>query len=167
MAPSSSGPTITDLGEHPWVEVKAQIQNGRRVSVWEKFLEWTPERMVIFARYDPHMVIEAHGHRSDHYVFVIDGEVTIGDRICRAGTHITLPEGAVFGPLTAGPEGALLYEIMCGDPRAVPADPEGFTALCAERGIEILPNPEIPWPDWLAERTDGDPGRIHEGETPT
>ena len=30
--------------------------------------------------------------------------------------------------------------------------------LLAERGIEPLPNPPVPWPDWLAARTDGDPG---------
>lgn len=157
------GPTIVSRDDVPWVEVKAQSHRGRRVSVWEKFLEWTPDRLVIHARYDPGMVVEAHGHASDHYVYVIDGEVTIGDRICGPGTHVALPVGAVFGPLIAGPEGVTLYEIMCGDPRAIPADPEGFEALCAARGIEPLPNPPIPdsiWPAWLGRRSDGDPGSV-------
>lgn len=152
------GPTITTIAERPWMEVKAQSRNGRRVSVWEKFLDWTPERMAIYARYDPGVVVEAHSHASDHFVFVLSGEITIGDRVCPAGTHVSLPEGAVFGPLTAGPEGATMYEIMCGDPRASPADPDGFAALCAERGIEPLPNPPVTWPDWLEDRTDGNPG---------
>lgn len=152
------GPIISSIGEHPWVEVKAQLHDGVRRSVWEKFLEWSPERMVIYARYDPGVVLERHGHASDHFVFVVAGEVQIGDRSCPAGTHVTLEEGAVFGPLIAGPEGATLYEIMCGDPRAVPADHEGFERLLAERGIEALPNPPVPWPDWLDARTDGDPG---------
>ncbi len=148
------GPLISSIDEHPWHEVKAQSHDGRRVSVWEKFLEWSPDRLVIYARYDPGMVVERHGHASDHFVFVVGGEITVGDRICGAGTHITLELGAVFGPITAGPEGATLYEIMCGDPRARPADPEGFRALLAERGITPLPNPPVPWPDWLAARTD-------------
>lgn len=153
-----AGPAITTIAERPWVEVKAQSHDGRRVSVWEKFLEWTPERMAIYARYDAGIVVEAHSHASDHFVFVVAGEVTIGDRICPPGTHVALPQGAVFGPLTAGPEGATMYEIMCGDPRAFPADPEGFATLCTERGIEPLPNPPVPWPDWLDDRTDGNPG---------
>lgn len=154
--------TITHIGETPWHEVKAQLHHGRRVSVWEKFLEWTPDRMVVYARYDPGVVVERHGHLSDHYVFVVAGEVAVGDRPCPAGTHITLEHGAAFGPLVAGPEGATLYEVMSGDPRAVPADREGFARLLAERDITPLPNPPVPWPDWLAARTDGDPG----GEPP-
>ena len=154
----AAGPTIVSIDDVAWVEVKAQSHDGRRVSIWEKFLEWTPERMVIYARYDPGEVVEKHGHASVHYVFVLSGEVAIGDRICGPGTSITLPLGAVFGPLTAGPEGATMYEVMCGDPRAIPADRDGFVALCAERGIEPLPNPPVPWPTWLGARTDGNPG---------
>ena len=152
------GPFISSVDEHEWVEVKAQSHGGIRRSVWEKFLEWSPERMVIYARYDPNVVVERHGHASDHFVFVVAGEVTIGDRRCPAGTHVTLEQGAVFGPIVAGPDGAMLYEIMQGDPRAIPADHEGFARLLAEQGIEPLPNPPVPWPDWLAARTDGDPG---------
>jgi hypothetical protein len=150
---------ITAIGEVPWHEVKAQNHTGRgRVSVWEKFLEWSPQRMVIYARYDPGVVVERHGHMSDHFVFVVAGEVLVGDRPCPAGTHITLEQGAAFGPLVAGPEGATLYEIMTGDPRAVPADPAGFRRLLAEQGVEALPNPPVPWPDWLGPRTDDPAG---------
>ncbi len=158
MADQEPGPLIASIDEIPWVEVKAQSHGGRRVSVWEKFLEWSPERMVIFARYDPGMVVERHGHSSDHFVFVVSGEVTIGDRICGPGTHVTLEEGAVFGPIIAGPEGANLYEIMQGDPRARPTDHDGFARVLAEPGITPLPNPPVPWPAWLEARTDGDPG---------
>ncbi|WP_007509520.1 MULTISPECIES: hypothetical protein [Pseudofrankia] len=148
---------IVSVGDVPWNEVKAQTHaDGRRVSVWEKFLEWSGERMVIYARYDPGMIVERHGHLSDHFVFVVAGEVLIGDRPCPAGTHITLEHGAVFGPLVAGPEGATLYEIMTGDPRAVPADPTGFTELLTRQGVQPLPNPPVPWPDWLAPRTDSE-----------
>ena len=97
----AAGPTIVSIDDVAWVEVKAQSHDGRRVSIWEKFLEWTPERMVIYARYDPGVVVEKHGHASDHYVFVLSGEVAIGDRICGPGTSITLPLGAVFGVVYA------------------------------------------------------------------
>ena len=100
------------------------------------------------------MVIERHGHMSDHVVYVLEGEITIGDRRCTKGMHVTLEKGAVFGPIIGGPEGALLYEIMMGDPRAVPADKAAHEAFCKERGIELLPNPPLEFPDWVGDRMD-------------
>jgi hypothetical protein len=139
----------------PWQEVKAQRHGDRRVSVWEKYLEWTPERLALYARYDPGMVVERHGHLSDHLLFVLEGELTIGDRPCPAGTHVVLERGATFGPIVAGPSGALLYELMLGDPRAVPADKAEFARLCADRGIEPLPNPPVDVPEFHRARHRG------------
>jgi quercetin dioxygenase-like cupin family protein len=150
---------ITHIDDVPWQEVKAQQHGEQRVSIWEKYLEWTPGLMVLYARYDPGMLTERHGHRSDHIVYVLEGEITVGDVVCRPGTNIVLEEGAVFGPLEAGPQGALLLEIMMGDPRAVAADSGGFERLLAERGVRPLPNPPVEAPPWFGERTDSDPGR--------
>ena len=145
---------IAHIDEVAWQEVKAQQHRHGRVSVWEKYLEWTPDLMVLYARYDPGMLIERHGHMSDHIVYVLDGEITVGDLRCQPGTSIVLEKGAAFGPIEAGAAGALLLEIMMGDPRSVPADPEGFVALLTERGITPLPNPPLQTPAWFGERTD-------------
>ena len=59
----------------PWTEVIAQLHGERRVSVHEKFLEWNAKRMVVLGRYDPQVVIERHGHASDHLVYVLEGMV--------------------------------------------------------------------------------------------
>ena len=158
MTDTERGPLIASIDEHAWNEVKAQSHNGRRVSVWEKYLEWTPERMTLYGRYDPGMLLERHGHRSDHLVHVIEGSIDVGGERCEAGTTLILPLGAVMGPIEAGPEGAVLFEVMLGDPRAVPADSDGFAALLADRGVTPLPNPPIDAPPWFGERTDGDPG---------
>lgn len=149
---------IVRLGDVPWQEVKAQQHGDQRVSVWEKYLEWTPDRLTLYGRYDPGMLLERHGHRSDHLVHVIEGSITVGEEVCDAGTTLFLPVGASMGPIEAGPEGAVLFELMFGDPRAVPADPEGFAALLAGRGVVPLPNPPIDAPPWFGDRTDGDPG---------
>jgi hypothetical protein len=145
---------ITHIDDVEWQEVKAQQHGDVRVAIWEKYLEWTPELMVLYARYDPGMLTERHGHMSDHIVYVLEGQITVGDVVCRPGTNIVLEHGAAFGPIEAGPTGALLLEIMMGDPRAVPADPEGFAALLAGRGVTPLPNPPIQAPPWFGERTD-------------
>jgi quercetin dioxygenase-like cupin family protein len=147
---------IAHVDDLEWQEVKAQQHNGRRVSVWEKYLEWTPDLMILYARYDAGMLTERHGHMSDHIVYVLEGEITVGEVRCRPGTNIVLEKGAEFGPIEAGAEGALLLEIMMGDPRAVPSDPEGFASLLAQRGVTPLPNPPLETPAWFGVRTDSD-----------
>ena len=95
------------------------------------------------------MIVHAHGHRSDHVVFVVEGDMRCGEVHCPVGTHIALDQGDAFGPFIAGPDGVVLFEVMMGDPRSFPADPEGYEQLLAERGIEQLANPPISMPAWL------------------
>ena len=132
---------FVDSDRVPWTEVIAQLHGERRVSVHEKFLEWNAKRMVVLGRYDPHVVVERHGHASDHLVYVLEGELLVGDRRCGPGTLVVLEVGATFGPLLAGAEGALLFEVWMGDPRPVPDDKEAYYALLKAKGIVRLPNP--------------------------
>ena len=117
------------------IEVKAQMHGSRRAGVHLRFLEKTPSRMFIHCHYDPGMTIEAHGHASDHAIFVLGGSVPIGAVECRTGMLVVLEQGAIFGPLVAGPDGTDLLEFYAGDPTPVPADPPGFAAFLDERGI--------------------------------
>ena len=135
--------------QEKWQEVRALQIGDRRVSVFEKWLEFTPDCLCLYARWDPGMMIHKHGHNSDHVIFVIEGEMMCGDVKCTAGMHITLPQGAAFGPFVAGDSGVVLFEVMMGDPRSWPADPEGFETLLSQKGARKLPNPPIELPDWL------------------
>ena len=81
----------------------------------------------------------------------VDGQLRVGERDCPAGTHIELPQGAVFGPLVAGPDGAVLFEVMLGDPRSWGDRPERFDAALAAAGAEALPDPPLAFPDWLVD----------------
>jgi hypothetical protein len=135
--------------EEKWQEVRALEIDGRRAVVREKWLDFTPGFLSLYAKWDPGMMIHKHGHNSDHVVFVMEGEMTCGDVRCTQGMHITLEHGAAFGPFVAGPEGVTLFEVMMGDPRSWPADTEGFDALLAEKNAKRLPNPPIELPDWI------------------
>jgi hypothetical protein len=95
------------------------------------------------------MIVHKHGHNSDHIIFVLDGEMMCDDFKCTKGQHIFLEQGEGLGPYVAGPEGVKLFEVMIGDPRSWPADPEGFDALLVEKGARQLPNPPIDMPDWI------------------
>ncbi|MEE3329748.1 MAG: hypothetical protein VX246_02670 [Myxococcota bacterium] len=137
------------LDEEKWQEVRTQQQPDGRKSVWEKWLDFTPNFLTLYAQWDPGMMVHAHGHNSDHVLFVIEGEMQCGELRCTAGMHITLEVGASFGPFIAGPEGVKLFEVMMGDPRSWAADSEGFEKLLASKGATKLPNPAIELPDWL------------------
>ena len=76
-----------------------------------------PLSVPLYAKWDPGVIQRRHGHLSPHVLIVLEGEILCGDRPCPAGTHIELPLGAAFGPFVAGPEGAVLFEVMMGDPR--------------------------------------------------
>lgn len=138
-----------------FAEVKSQQHaDGRRVSVWLKLMELTQERAVYHTRYDPGLVLERHGHNSDHFIFIIDGEVTFDEEVCRAGTLIKLPHLATFGPIKVSDQGAEILEIYFGDSRPAPADKAEHAAILEERGITELPHPPLDLPDWFGPRTD-------------
>jgi len=135
-----------------WQQVKRlRRADGTEASVWEKWLAFSPDPqyLSLYARYDPGMIVRRHGHNSPHVVFVIEGGAWFGDRWCPAGTHIELPEGAAFGPVRAGDDGAVMFEVMLGDPRSWGDRPEEFTRVLAEQGAEPLPDVELDYPEWL------------------
>jgi hypothetical protein len=78
------GPTFRHLDDSdlPWQAIKAQRNADGSVShVWEKWLAFSPDPqyLTLYARYDPGMVVRRHGHFSPHVLFVLDGEVAIGE----------------------------------------------------------------------------------------
>lgn len=141
----------------PWQHVRTQQNSdGSTSSVYEKWFAFSPDPqyLSLYARYDPGMIVRRHGHYSPHIVFVIQGEVWCGDRLCTAGTHIELPFGAAFGPFRAGSQGCVLYEVMMGDPRSWGDNPKAYEDLLAEHGVTPLPDPPIDFPDWLKDLRD-------------
>ena len=135
-----------------WQQVKRQRNaDGSESSVWEKWLSFSadPQYLSLYAKYDPGMIVRRHGHLSPHVLFVLDGEVLIGGRRCPRGTHVELPFGAAFGPIRAGEEGAVLFEVMMGDPRSWGDAPETFERELAQHGATALPDVPLEFPPWL------------------
>lgn len=147
----AGGPRFRHLDELPDQEVRRIGYEDRTASVQEKWLEFNPRYLSLYAKWDPGMMVQPHGHNSDHVVFVLEGEMTCGEVRCVAGTHIALDQGDLFGPFIAGPEGVALFEVMMGDPRSFPGDLDSYASLMAERGAEQLPNPQIDMPDWISD----------------
>lgn len=137
------------LDDEKWQPVRAIELPTGPAYVREKWLEFSDKCLSLYAKWDPGMMIHKHGHNSEHVLYVIAGSMTCGEVECTPGMHITLEQGAVFGPFVAGPEGVELFEVMMGDPRSFPGDTPGFEKLLDEKRAKRLPNPEIELPDWL------------------
>jgi hypothetical protein len=128
--------------------------DGSERSVWDRWfvISRDPQLFALHTTWDPDVVVHRHGHLGHHGVYVMRGGMWAGDRWCDPGTYIDVPLGAAAGPYVAGPEGVDLFEFTMGDGRSWEADPDGFVALLAERGITPLPNPPIELPDWLEDQ---------------
>ena len=157
-------PRFRHMDQEQWREVRAQDHGGRRVSVHEKWLEFSPRLMAFVGRWDPGMIISQHGHMCINTIYVMEGSMMCGDVLCTKGMSITLDIGTPYGPNIAGPEGVTLYEVMAGDPTTWYADPQGFEALKREKGAVQLPNPHQTLPSTTQARADA-PGGIAPGGT--
>jgi hypothetical protein len=141
------GLTIRRVDEIAWQEVRAQVDaSGRRISVWNRFVDVTPTRTVLHTRYDPGVVLARHAHHSEEVIFVLDGDIRVGDVSCPAGTVIILEPGMSFGPLIAGDRGALIFEVFRGPAHRKSEDAEEFDRLLAELGVAALPDPTFDLP---------------------
>ena len=161
MADAPSSPRIPGLEpifrhvddpDLPWQQVRAvRLADGTVASVWEKWLAFSPDPLYLslYAKWDAGVIQRRHGHYSPHVLIVLEGEIHCDGRPCPAGTHIELPYGAAFGPFMAGTEGAVLFEVMMGDPRGWGDDPGSFDRLLSEHGALALPDPPIHLPSWL------------------
>jgi hypothetical protein len=148
-------PVFTHRDEGTWQLVRAQRHpDGSDRYVRDRWfvIGRDPQYMSLLSSWDPGMVVHRHGHWSHQVIYVIRGEVQVGDRLCTEGTHIDLPLGSSIGPMIAGPEGCDMLEVAMGDGRSWSADPDEFERVLAERGITALPNPPVDLPDWLEDR---------------
>jgi hypothetical protein len=134
-SPEDDGLRFAHIDEVPRREAVAQLHGERRVGVHLRVLEWSDRWFVSYTRYDPGLVLARHAHKSNSTVFIVEGEVHVGERLCPAGTLIVLDQDVFFGPLIAGPEGCTLLESYAGDVTSVHEDDAAYESMLATRGI--------------------------------
>lgn len=146
------GPILKQIDDVPAEEMlRFQLRDGRIASIWEKWIEMSPRYIAFWNKWDPGAMSPNHGHHGDHIVLILQGELHSSHGVARAGTHIMLEYGDVFGPWEAGPEGCILYGFVAGEGSAFAGDPEVWQAFLAERGAQSLPVPKPKrLPPWLA-----------------
>src|SRR5262245_24884584 len=151
---ASGGPRIVHVDDVPWQEVRRQ-QHGpdpaRTASVYERWLDAGGGFLSLHARWDPGMMVQPHGHNSDHVVLVLEGSLTCGGVECGPGTHMPVDQGADLVRVMAGPEGVVVYAVMMGAPPSCPARQDEWHALLGQRDVRLLPNPPIELPGGLTD----------------
>jgi predicted metal-dependent enzyme (double-stranded beta helix superfamily) len=93
-------PRIVHVDDVPSQEVRRQ-QHGpdpaATASVHERWLDAEGRFLALHARWDPGMLVQPHGHNSDHVVLVLSGSMTCGAVECRPGTHIASTTATTSG----------------------------------------------------------------------
>src|SRR5437879_6369615 len=81
----AASPRFSHLDDMKWQDVRSVRQGDRVMFVREKWLDFSPEFLSLYAKWDPGMIVQPHGHNSNHVVFVLEGEMTCGDVACTKG----------------------------------------------------------------------------------
>src|ERR1700709_1830360 len=87
--PMRGGPTIKHLDDVPAEEMlRFRFRDGSTASVWEKWIELSPNYVAFWNRWDPGAMTAPHGHTGDHVNFILSGEIRSKHGVARAGSHI-------------------------------------------------------------------------------
>ncbi len=107
-------PLFKHIDDVQWTAALPQVRDGRSLAIHLKVLDRSEGRLVSYTRYDPGYVVPLHSHGGDEVIYILDGDVTIGDVHCTPGMAIMLNKGTPIGPIVAGSQGTRLLEVFIG-----------------------------------------------------
>lgn len=108
---SMSGSVIMDIHDAPWVHGGPNFQDAEYNQQSVGSREFGPWISIITV--GPESLAPAHKHSEDEVIFVVDGELSIGDRLCGPGTVIFVGKDTEYGFVT-GSEGVKFLNFRGG-----------------------------------------------------
>jgi quercetin dioxygenase-like cupin family protein len=72
--------------------------------------------MLRVVEYAPEHIVEPHSHAATEIIYILDGEVSIGENRFGSGDAIHIEPNTVYGPLRAGPAGVRFLLMFGGVP---------------------------------------------------
>jgi len=66
---------------------------------------------VFLVRRDKSFVGPVHSHSQDEVIYVLEGDVTVGEEHCPTGTVLFVEKDTMYGPLRSGPNGVTFLNI--------------------------------------------------------
>jgi hypothetical protein len=79
---------------------------------------------VAVLRMGPDFVLQRHAHDCNRFEILVQGSLSVGDRVLKVGSVMITEPGELYGPHIAGPEGCTTFEIL--------SDYEGGSRLMLE-----------------------------------
>ena len=148
----AGSPRFTHLDDLPWQEVRRQRHGDRVVSVREKWLDFSPAFLSLYAKWDPGMIVQrARPQQRSRGVRARGRDDVRRRRVPEGHAHRARP-GRHVRSVRRRPRRRRAVRGDDGRPSLVPGRPRRATrTFLAERGVEQLPNPPIDMPDWLAD----------------
>jgi hypothetical protein len=100
-----------DCESLPWIQ--AVLPNGDLKGItYRRVLDGgdgLPQ--VHFSRYQPGWTEARHRHAEDEVLILTEGEIEVEGTVYRAPAVVFVGRGALYGPLTAGPDGVAFYRV--------------------------------------------------------
>ncbi|MSQ25344.1 MAG: cupin domain-containing protein [Dehalococcoidia bacterium] len=112
--------SIVNSNEMPWKDGATRyVKDGKEFKVKSRFPIAHFENTLYFgsAKYQPNLRVEPHHHPCNEILYVTRGEMHLGKKVYKKGTAISVPEGTVYGPLIAGPNGVEFLTIRDKHPK--------------------------------------------------
>src|ERR1700686_319951 len=72
--------------------------------------------MVRVVEYAPDYLVEAHSHSASEVIYILNGQVSIGENRFGPGDAIHIEPNTMYGPLRAGAEGVRFLLLFTGVP---------------------------------------------------
>lgn len=108
---------VTTQDQQPWIvsgerdlddAERGKLKQGELTSAFrlrEPGDETSPQ--LVELRYEPNSEIRVHSHDEDEIIYVLAGEMRIGNRKLAPGATLTVPGGVFYG-FHAGPDGLVI-----------------------------------------------------------
>ena len=107
-------PLVMHIDEAPWIGW-AGLEPDPSASFAQQLIgdmEKGPWIYVIHVR-EPGHVVDAHSHSEGEVIYIVDGQITVGDRQCGPGTVLCFEKETDYG-FTVGPQGVRFMNIRPG-----------------------------------------------------
>jgi len=133
------GPKLVHLDDVPAEEmVRYRYGDGRTASIWEKWIEMSPNYIAFWNKWDPGAMSPHHSHTGDHVNFILAGEIT--------DVHILGSSGVQYLDTVAVESFRIVQRFpnpppgLIGDAGSIKL-PFAFTLLAAANGLRLQVGP--------------------------
>ena len=137
----TGSPRFAHLDDLPWQEVRRQRHGDREVSVREKWLDFCPGFLSLYAKWDPGMIVQPHGHNSNHVVYRARRRDDVRRRALPQGHAHRARPGRHVRPLRRRPRRCRAVRGDDGRPPLVPRRSRGLCAVPGRARRRAAPQP--------------------------